>query len=98
LAKGKLTLPILFLLHDATETQRTKLQKMVLNGEPMDNTILASIADYEGAIEKSIQTGKELLVKARKDLECLAESEYQKALVSITTYLDGLLDQCRGKI
>lgn len=98
LAKGKLTLPILFLLRDATDVQRTKLQKMVLNGEPMDNTILASIADYEGAIEKAISTGKNLLVEARNDLKCLEYSEYEQALISITGYLDGLLDQCRGKI
>lgn len=98
LAKGKLTLPILFLLQDATDVQRTKLQKMVLNGEAMDNTILASIADYEGAIEKAILTGKRILEEARDDLKCLASSKYEQALVSITVYLDDLLDQCRGKI
>ena len=34
LAKGKLTLPMLYLLRDATDQQRTKLQRMVLKGEP----------------------------------------------------------------
>ena len=98
LTKGKLTLPILYLLRDATDAQRTKLQKMVLKGEPMDNTILASIADYEGAIERAVNTAKDMLVQAREDLVCLAASPSKDALHSITGYLDGLLDQCRGKV
>lgn len=98
LAKGKLTLPMLFLLRDATEAQRTKLQRMVLKGEPMDTTILASIADYAGAIEHAVNTAKEMLEEARKDLICLDASPHKEALVTITQYLDGLLDQCRTSV
>jgi octaprenyl-diphosphate synthase len=36
LIKGKLTLPILYLLMDATDAQKQKLNRMLLQGEPMD--------------------------------------------------------------
>ena len=61
LVKGKLTLPMLYLLQDATDQQRTKLSRMLLKGEPMDTSILAGIADYVGAIERAIRTAQELL-------------------------------------
>ena len=96
LAKGKLTLPMLYLLRDATEQQRTKLHRMVLKGEPMDTSILAGIADYEGAIERAVQTARKLLEDARADLVGLSASSYSEALHTITAYLDGLLEQCRA--
>ncbi len=98
LAKGKFTLPILYLLRDATENQRTNLHRMVLKGEPMDTSILAGIADYEGAIERAVKTAKDMVEEARGSLVGLVESEYKDALHSITGYLDGLLDQCRRAV
>ncbi|MCE9518406.1 MAG: polyprenyl synthetase family protein, partial [Verrucomicrobia bacterium] len=98
LAKGKLTLPLLYLLADATNAQREKLHKLVLKGEPMDTTILAGIADYAGAIEGAVKTARNLLKEARADLIVLPASKHHEALVSITGYLDGLLDQCRGAV
>jgi len=71
LAKGKLTLPVLYLLEKATDVQKTKLNKMLLNGEPMDTTILAGIADYEGAVERAIDFAKNMINDARNDLICL---------------------------
>jgi len=98
LAKGKLTLPVLFLLAGATGTQRAKLHRMVLKGQPMDTTILAGIADYAGAIERAVKAARSLLLEARDGLVVLPASKHHEALVSITGYLDGLLDQCRGVV
>lgn len=98
LAKGKLTLPVLYLLEQATDLQKTKLNRMLLNGEPMDTTILASIADYEGAVEKAIAFAKNMLQDARNDLICLNAGEHKQALVEITVYLDMLLDKCRAVV
>ena len=69
---------------------------MVLKGEPMDTTILAGIADYEGAIERAVQTARGLLVEARGELVGLNASPYCEALHTITSYLDGLLEECRA--
>lgn len=96
LAKGKLTLPLLYLLEGASEAQRTKLSRRLLNGEPMDNTILAGIADYAGALDRSVAFAQNMLQDARNDLMILEESEQRTALVEITHYLHKLLDKCRA--
>lgn len=95
LIKGKLTLPILYLLMDATDAQKTKLNRMLLKGEPMDASILAGIADYEGAIERAVKDAMNLLNEAIAELDCLPESVYRKALEGTATYLHKLLDNCR---
>ncbi|MDB6137580.1 MAG: Polyprenyl synthetase, partial [Verrucomicrobiaceae bacterium] len=96
LAKGKLTLPVLYLLEKATNHQKTKLNRMLLNGEPMDTTILAGIADYEGAVERAVAFAKNMLNDARQDLVVLGDSSQRHALIEITAYLDKLLDKCRA--
>ncbi|MBK8092742.1 MAG: polyprenyl synthetase family protein [Verrucomicrobiaceae bacterium] len=96
LARGKLTLPILYLLMHATDAQKQKLNRMLLKGEPMDTSILAGIADYEGAVDRAVKFAQNLLVEASAGLIGLAATSHKQALEDITGYLHGLLDQCRA--
>ena len=64
----------------------------------MDTTILAGIADYEGAIERAVKTASDMLGTARDSLAILADSPYRDALRAVTDYLDALLAGCRGKV
>lgn len=96
LARGKLTLPVLYLLQNATEQQKTKLSRMLLKGEPMDTTILASIADYDGAVERAVKFAQDMLTDARANLICLTASPHKQAMEDIAGYLHSLLDQCRA--
>lgn len=93
LVKGKLTLPILYLRDMATDGQKQKLNKLMLTHEPIEVNVLASIADYEGAIERAIGTAREYLAGARKALLILPESDHRTAMDGITRYLDRLLDK-----
>ncbi len=95
LNKGKLTLPILNLLENSTDRQREKLNRLLLQKEPVDVNALASIADYVGSIESSVDTGLELVEEARKCLIGLPDSEYADALAGISDFLDLLLEGCR---
>ena len=95
LNKGKLTLPILNLIDQATERQREKLNRLLLQKEPIDLGALASIADYEGAIESAIDSGSELVAEARSCLVGLADNEYTRGLHDIADLLDTLLLGCR---
>jgi octaprenyl-diphosphate synthase len=95
LLKGKLTLPILNLLETASEPQRVKLNKRILDQEPLDLPVLLGIAEYEGAIESAVDTALDLLAQSRKDLAPLGESVHAAALVQITRFLAGLLEKCR---
>lgn len=95
LLKGKLTLPILNLLEAASESQRIKLNKRILNQEPLDLPVLLGIAEYEGAVESAVDTGVKMLKQCRDDLNLLGNSDYTDALVQITYFLEGLFGQCR---
>ena len=95
LKKGKLTLPLLNLIREATETQKAKLNKLLLQDEPLETSVLAGIADYEGALESALDEARELLAGARASLVGLEESDYRQALVQVTNYVDSLLDDCQ---
>jgi len=95
LIKGKLTLPILNLLETASESQRIKLNKRILDQEPLDLPVLLGIAEYEGAIESAIDTALQLLVSCREDISVLGQSVHNDALAQITWFLAGLLEKCR---
>jgi octaprenyl-diphosphate synthase len=95
LIKGKLTLPMLYLLESATEAQKTKLSRMLLNGEAMDTTMLAGIADYVGAVQRAVKFAQDMLADARQDLIGLADTQEKEALIGLTDYLHRLLDKCR---
>ena len=95
LNRGKLTLPILNLLASASEKQREKLHRLLLQKEPLDISTLASIADYVGSIEAAIDTGQGLVTEARKCLAVLAESNHKSALLGVADFLDVLLEGCR---
>lgn len=95
LAKGKLTLPILNLLENSSEAQRTKLNKRILAQEDLDLPVLVGIAEYEGAIESAVDTALKLLDQSRADISILGESVHSNALLQITYFLGGLLEKCR---
>ncbi len=93
--KGKLTLPILNLLGSASEKQREKLHRLLIQKEPIDISVLAGIADYVGSIEAAIDTGLEYVSAARGNLTGLPESDHKEALIGIADFLEVLLEGCR---
>jgi len=95
LIKGKLTLPMIYLLQGATATQKTKLSRLLLKGEPMDASILAGIADYVGSIDRAVGLGQGMLQEAVQELRCLPVSDHRSALEGTAVYLHNLLDNCR---
>ena len=88
LEKGKLTLPLLNLISSGTASQKEKLNQRILLKEPIDINVLAGIADYDGAIERALDTGKALLQESRELLSPLENTSYKTGLVEITNYLE----------
>ncbi|MEM7147098.1 MAG: polyprenyl synthetase family protein [Verrucomicrobiota bacterium] len=95
LARGKLTLPILHLISEAGEEQRAKLNRMIIQNEPIDISVLAGIADYQGAVGNALRYAGDLIESARADLAGLPENEHAEGLRQITFFMDSLLEQCR---
>ena len=96
LEKGKLTLPILYLLEDASDSQREKLLKRIIDQEALDLPVLVGIADYEGAIDRALDHSRGLLDDARKTLSLLNDTEHRQALLGVLTYLRDLLSALRA--
>lgn len=95
LEKGKLTLPILNLLESASESQRAKLNKRIIDQQSLDLPVLVGIAEYEGAIESAVDTAVGMLSTCRDHLVGLPGSEHVEALEQITWFLAALLEKCR---
>ena len=95
LEKGKLTLPVIHLIEKATDSQKTKLNKLIINREPLDTNILAGIADYEGAIERSLSEARTLLHQAAQCLAGLADTPYRDGLLDIAQQVEALVDACQ---
>ena len=92
LEKGKLTLPMLYLLEEASESKREKLHKRIIEQEELDLTVLVGIADYEGAIERALTCASQLLTEGTEAIVFLDNSPYQEALIGISEFLQELLD------
>lgn len=95
LEKGKLTLPMLYLIESATPEQQAKINKRIIEQQSLDLDVLVGIAEYEGAIARALNTASDMLEGCRKNLEVLAESDFKDGFVQITEFLDSLLDKCR---
>lgn len=91
LEKGKLTLPMLYLLEDAGEAQRKKLQKRIIEQQALDLPVLVGIAEYEGAVERALQHAANLLADGERCLCVLDDSRYRDGLRGILQFLGGLL-------
>ena len=94
LEKGKLTLPVLNLLENATESQRSKLNRLLISHQPIEVSVLAGIADYQGSIDSAVQTACSILADARADLSVLADGDSHAALEQVTRFLEARLRQC----
>lgn len=95
LAKGKLTLPVIHLLETATDAQKAKLNRLIINRERLDTSILAGIADYEGSIERALDEGKTLIDEAIESVEKLPENVFRNGLIELGNYVRELMDGCR---
>lgn len=95
LEKGKLTLPMLNLLEVATPAQREKLNKRIIQQEPLDLPVLVGIAEYEGAVESAVETGIRLAEEATACLAVLDDNEYAGALRDIASFVRQLMLTCR---
>jgi octaprenyl-diphosphate synthase len=95
LEKGKLTLPMLYLIESATPEQKGKINKRIIEQQPLDLDVLVGIAEYEGAVARALNTASEMVKSCRADLEILPETKYKDGFVQITEFLDSLLAKCR---
>jgi octaprenyl-diphosphate synthase len=87
LAKGKLTLPIIWLMERAQSDERKKIRSWLENWEPQLFPNLMQLLEMHGALDESQMAVQQHLTAAREHLISLPDSPSRTGLAGITEYL-----------
>ncbi len=91
LGKGKLTLPVLLLLRDASKTESTRWTRAILSGQELEAVIEATISS--GALASAIATASNLLREAIDAVEIVPPTPFRSGLQDLCKSMDRLLKQ-----
>jgi len=91
--KGKLTLPILHLLQNASASERHFFSEQILRGEAEDAESLTKIARESGALASAIRTTKKFLAEARGQLGVLSANKYRDGLRDVCETVEQLIER-----
>jgi octaprenyl-diphosphate synthase len=95
LRKGKLTLPVLMLLHSAPAFEKERCAELILDGNATEIARLVKAAAANGALGASIDTGQELLRSAQSELGVLPANEFSDSLFGLAEAMCELLESFR---
>ena len=93
-AKGKLTLPVFFLMESSRDDVANYVRRCVEHREEIDFSNLRGTDAFHEAIRLSADEGRARTAEAREVLWMLPESDGRTALTEMTYRLDELLDEC----
>ncbi|MBV9657821.1 MAG: polyprenyl synthetase family protein [Verrucomicrobia bacterium] len=94
LQKGKLTLPMLFLLQTASENgARERINQALLNGDAASLLTLRQAARKAGALAAAATAGRTLIEEACLPLNTLGMTRYRRALKEIGVRLGAMVGQ-----
>ena len=95
LRKGKFTLPVLIFLRSASDFERERCCRLVLEERIEEMTELLRIGATNGALNESIEAGSDLIRKAQTVLDGIAANPYADALFALGDALREMFDQLR---
>ncbi len=93
LRKGKLTLPIIYLLQGSEPAERERICTVILEGGDDEIESLVQRAKDTGAVRSAVTTGRRMLREAATQLEVLPPTRYRDALANLVTSLDAMFGQ-----
>ena len=93
LRKGKLTLPILYLLQHSEAAERERICAIILGGSDEEITMLVNKAKETGAIKNAVITARRMLRETEDQLRVVPANKYHDALKGLIGTLDGMLGQ-----
>ncbi|MCX6976370.1 MAG: polyprenyl synthetase family protein, partial [Verrucomicrobia bacterium] len=91
LRKGKLTLPILYLLEQTPPDQRHTLSQVILQSDDASILSLIQKATDQGALHAAVSTAATMLEDARLQLHILPPSPHRDALDSLVDSLEQMI-------
>jgi octaprenyl-diphosphate synthase len=93
LRKGKLTLPILYLLQHSEPTERDRICETILGGSDEEIATLVRKAIKTGAVNSAVVTARRMLRETEVQLKVVPANKYHDALKGLIGTLDGMLGQ-----
>ena len=95
LRKGKFTLPVLIFLQSASDFERERCCRLVLEERIEEMTELLRIGATNGALNESIAAGSDLIREAQTVLDGMVANPYTDALFALGDALRKMFDQLR---
>lgn len=92
--KGKLTLPVFFLLESTNDDVAAEVHEALANREAIDYTRISKTKAFQEAISRSVDEGLARTEEAREVLWLLPNSSAREALAEMTYRLDELMRDC----
>jgi octaprenyl-diphosphate synthase len=93
LRKGKLTLPILYLLQNSEPQDRDRICAVILDGSDDEIASLVQRAVETGALKSAVSTARRMLKETKTQLKSVDSNRYRESLQSLVSTLDGMLAQ-----
>jgi octaprenyl-diphosphate synthase len=95
LRKGKFTLPVLIFLQSASEFERERCCRLVLEEKCEEMAAILKNGATNGALNESIKAGSDLIRSAQTTLELIPPNPYADALFALGEALREMFDQLR---
>ncbi len=93
LRKGKLTLPILYLLQNIAPEERDGICNTILGGNDEQIAALVGKAIETGAVGSAVATGRRMAREALNQLDILPANRHREALSGLVNTLDAMFAQ-----
>ncbi len=91
LQKGKLTLPLLHLLQNASKAEHGVIAELILRGNPEDRAALVAKVRETGSLGTAIGIGQKMIHEAQSQLLLLAPSKFSDGLSGLCESLAGMI-------
>ena len=95
LRKGKFTLPVLIFLRSASDFERERCCRLVLEEKCEEMAEILKNAASNGALDESIAAGSDLIRQAQTTLETVPSNPYADALFALGDALREMFEQLR---
>jgi octaprenyl-diphosphate synthase len=92
LRKGKLTLPLIFLLQSARRSgDHDRMSSLLLGGDEVEADKITALLAERGALQQTVQAADKLVAESITSLETLDDNRFTSGLRGVAEYLQALI-------
>jgi octaprenyl-diphosphate synthase len=93
LRKGKLTLPLLYLLEMTDQEHYHRFNEILLRSDPEELAEMQSDVIARGCLRRAVETTKQLVADAKQELKRISLNKYTLAMHEVGDFLSDTVDQ-----